>query len=241
MRDLITGVAIYRNDEWKIPFLKEEGGSTDGENGNGNNTNNRSGDKMNVDDGKNNEESKESGDDEGQTSDEDETYEVKCKKYYNLPDRTRINLQTSKEGKDLSRLNELLFASSLPFADEHVRTLDSSTASTLSDLPIHELIRESLTAVSDADIRKELCGNIILTGAASLIPNIEARLSLEVQHLVPGMYKCKVIATKNSIERRYSSFIGGSILSSLGSFQQLWLGKKEYEEYGMTLASQRFP
>ena len=55
-------------------------------------------------------------------------------------------------------MNELLFASSLPFADEHVRTLDSSTASTLSDLPIHELIRESLTAVSDADIRKELCG-----------------------------------------------------------------------------------
>jgi len=79
MRDLITGVAIYRKDEWKIPFLKEEGGSTDGENGNGNNTNNRSGDKMNVDDGKNNEESKESGDDEGQTSDEDKTYEVNAR------------------------------------------------------------------------------------------------------------------------------------------------------------------
>ena len=33
-------------------------------------------------------------------------------------------------------------------------------------------------------------------------------------------------------ERMYSSWIGGSILSSLGTFHQLWLSKQEYEEHG---------
>lgn len=34
------------------------------------------------------------------------------------------------------------------------------------------------------------------------------------------------------MERRYSSWVGGSILGCLGSFQQLWVSKQEYEESG---------
>ena len=33
-------------------------------------------------------------------------------------------------------------------------------------------------------------------------------------------------------DRRFSVWIGGSILASLGSFQQLWMSKAEYEEQG---------
>mmetsp|Transcript_22419 Transcript_22419/g.33186 ORF Transcript_22419/g.33186 Transcript_22419/m.33186 type:complete len:552 (-) Transcript_22419:235-1890(-) len=235
----MTGVALYRNDEWTIPFFKEdgEGEMTDESNvGDAKEIKNPA-EKMEVD-----EEEPGSGE-ENDDSDEEESYDVKCKRYYELPDGTRVNFQKSKNGKDMCRLNELLFASELPFSSSKgtAETLRSSSQSTLSDLPIHELIKDSLSAVPDADIRKELCGNIILTGAASLVPNIEQRLSLEAQYLVPGMYKCRLIATRNTIERRYASWIGGSVLSSLGSFQQLWLSKKEYEEYGMTLASQRFP
>ena len=90
-------------------------------------------------------------------------------------------------------------------------------------------------------MRKELCGNIILSGASSLYPNLEQRLSLEVSHLVPSMYRCKIIASRSTIERRHASWIESSILSSLGSFQQLWLGKAEYEEFGVVMEAQRFP
>lgn len=228
----VSGVSIYRNEEWTIPFLDEA--STNGESSNTNNPENQD-QKMDVDDDSNLDGS------ESESSDDDENYDSKCKKCYKLPDGTKINLQKTKRGQDLCRLNELLFASEIPFSNDIPDVDLKKIAPTLSDLPIHELIKESLSAVSDADVRKELCGNIILTGAASLVPNIEARLSLEVQYLVPNMYKCKVIATKNTLERRYAAFIGGSVLSSLGSFQQLWLSKKEYEEYGMTLATQRFP
>lgn len=34
------------------------------------------------------------------------------------------------------------------------------------------------------------------------------------------------------IERKFASWIGGSIMASLGTFQQLWISKLEYEEQG---------
>jgi actin-related protein len=36
------------------------------------------------------------------------------------------------------------------------------------------------------------------------------------------------------MERRYGAWIGGSIVGSLGSFQQLWVSKNEYEETGQS-------
>ena len=38
--------------------------------------------------------------------------------------------------------------------------------------------------------------------------------------------------TPSPLERRFSTWIGGSILASLGTFQQSWMSKAEYEEVG---------
>lgn len=167
---------------------------------------------------------------------------------YTLPDGTRVDLAMSKPGKDLCRLPELLYTDEVPFgaldqqnALSTFKSGQSIAESTLSSLPIHRLAHASLTAVGDGDARKELCGNILLTGGASLFPNMEARLSYEMSNTAPSAYKCKVVASRNTVERRYAPWIGGSILTSLGSFQQLWLSRAEYEEYGATLGSDRFP
>lgn len=45
--------------------------------------------------------------------------------------------------------------------------------------------------------------------------------------------------TASPIERRFSVWIGGSILCSLGTFQQLWLSKRQYEEQGPEMAESR--
>lgn len=58
--------------------------------------------------------------------------------------------------------------------------------------------------------------------------------------MTPSTFRVKVSSGKGE-ERSNASWIGGSILTSLGSFQQLWLSKAEYDEYGSTLAVQRFP
>ena len=153
---------------------------------------------------------------------------------YELPDGTLVNLETTI-GHDLRRVPELLFSDDVPF----VSPTDTSEHATISKLPLHHLIQDSLSAVTDADIRKELCANIVLVGGSSLLPNMEQRLSYEIAGIITG--KCKIVASKFSVERSHAAFIGGSILTSLGSFQQLWLSRKEYEDYGASLAIQRFP
>ena len=47
--------------------------------------------------------------------------------------------------------------------------------------------------------------------------------------LAPSATKIKVIAAP---ERNYFVWIGGSILSSLSTFQSMWISKAEYDESG---------
>uniref|UniRef100_A0A672KTT7 Actin-like protein 6B n=1 Tax=Sinocyclocheilus grahami TaxID=75366 RepID=A0A672KTT7_SINGR len=53
--------------------------------------------------------------------------------------------------------------------------------------------------------------------------------------------RLKLIASNSSIERRFSSWIGGSILASLGTFQQMWISKQEYDEGGKQSVERKCP
>ncbi|KAL9188572.1 hypothetical protein ACHAXT_006950 [Thalassiosira profunda] len=184
----------------------------------------------------------------GETADEDNDVEMEEKKdeedeeededCYALPDGTIVNLSTSQAGRDLRRLPELLFSETLPSFMQPQSNDNSSYSESM--LPLQKLVHKSLTQILDIDLRKELSSNIIVAGGAYLFPNLDKRLSAELSKVLPSSNKYKVIASKNSVENRYSAWIGGSILSSLGSFQQLWLSKKEYEECGPLLSLQRF-
>ena len=160
-------------------------------------------------------------------------------KTFELPDGTLLDLNKGA-GPDLCRTPELLFCSPLPFVreDASAQSILDEHAS-LSNAPIQDLIHSSLSAVGDIDARKDLASNILITGGSSLFRGLEERVAHEVS--VNATYKTKVVASKYNVERSYASWIGGSILTSLGSFQQLWLGRTEYDEYGATLAIQRFP
>ncbi|KAG2429213.1 hypothetical protein HXX76_010983 [Chlamydomonas incerta] len=93
----------------------------------------------------------------------------------------------------------------------------------------------------DVDLRKDMYSGAILTGGTSLIHGFRERLEKELGDLVPSQAKVKVVAATNQVERRFSTWIGGSILSSLGSFQQLWMSKKEYAEHGAPLINRKCP
>lgn len=67
----------------------------------------------------------------------------------------------------------------------------------------------------DVDVRKELYANIVLSGGTSMFEGIAERLNKELVALAPSSMKIKVIAQP---ERKYSVWIGGSILSSLSTF-----------------------
>ncbi|CAD7064296.1 unnamed protein product [Tilletia caries] len=91
---------------------------------------------------------------------------------------------------------------------------------------------------ADVDIRSSLASNIVLVGGGSCTPGLVDRLSYELGVGAAGQ-KTKLHAPGNPIERRYSSWLGASILASLGTFHQLWISRQEYEEHGVSIVHAR--
>ncbi|PIK45522.1 putative actin, cytoplasmic-like [Apostichopus japonicus] len=100
---------------------------------------------------------------------------------------------------------------------------------------IHETTYNSIMKC-DVDIRCNLYSNIVLSGGSTMFPGTSERLQKELTSLAPQSMKVKVIAPA---ERKYSVWIGGSILASLSTFQQMWISKQEYDETGPTIVHRK--
>ncbi|KAL0369325.1 UNVERIFIED_CONTAM: actin [Sesamum calycinum] len=81
-----------------------------------------------------------------------------------------------------------------------------------------------------------LYGNIVLSGGSTMFPGFADRMSKEITGLAPRSMKIKVVAPP---ERMYSVWIGGSILASLSTFQQMWISKGEYDESGPAIVHRK--
>jgi actin beta/gamma 1 len=88
----------------------------------------------------------------------------------------------------------------------------------------------------DVDIRKDLYANVVLSGGTTMFPGIAERMTKELTALAPATMKIKVVAPP---ERKYSVWIGGSILSSLSTFQAMWISKAEYDESGPAIVHRK--
>lgn len=104
---------------------------------------------------------------------------------------------------------------------------------------LHKMLYDAVQ-LCDADLRRDMLSNIILCGGGSLTSGLTERLHAELTAMVPSTFKVRFTSVMK-VERQFSVFIGGSILASLGSFQQLWVSRQEYEEVGAhALCAQRF-
>ena len=88
----------------------------------------------------------------------------------------------------------------------------------------------------DVDMRRELYENIVLSGGSSMFPGFADRVQKEMEALAPSSMKVRVIGPP---ERKHSTWIGGSILASLSSFQHMWISKQEYEESGPSIVHRK--
>ena len=69
-----------------------------------------------------------------------------------------------------------------------------------------------------------------------MYPGIEDRMQKELTALAPPTMYIRIIAPP---ERKYSVWIGGSILGSLSTFQQMWISKQEYDESGPSIVHRK--
>lgn len=98
-----------------------------------------------------------------------------------------------------------------------------------------DLVYKSIM-LTDLDIRKSLYENVVISGGTTMFPGLPERLGKELVKTVPSTMKVRVVSSE---ERKYSVWIGGSILSSLSTFQMSWVTKQEYQESGAAIVHRK--
>ena len=93
---------------------------------------------------------------------------------------------------------------------------------------IHTTVYNSIMRC-DEGLRTELYGNVVMSGGSTMFNGIPERLQKELALLAPDSMTIKIVAPP---ERQYSVWLGGSILSSLSTFEEMWITKDEYDESG---------
>jgi len=136
-------------------------------------------------------------------------------KSYELPDGNVIVI-----GNERFRCPEVLFQPSLI----------GKEASGVHDCTFQTIMK------CDVDIRRDLYANVVLSGGTTMYPGIAERMTKELTALAPSTMKIKIVAPP---ERKYSVWIGGSILASLSTFQQMWISKAEYDESGPSIVHRK--
>jgi actin-related protein len=140
---------------------------------------------------------------------------TKLEKTYELPDGNVITV-----GNERFRCPEVLFQPNF---------IGMESAG------VHETTFNSI-GKTDIDIRKDLYGNVVMSGGTTMFAGIAERMTKELTALAPTSMKIKIVAPP---ERKYSVWIGGSILASLSTFQQMWISKDEYEESGPAIVHRK--
>jgi len=93
---------------------------------------------------------------------------------------------------------------------------------------IHHMINKSIQKCSPK-IHHDLYNNIVLSGGSTMFPGLAERLHKELSNIAPSNMKININAPGY---RKYSAWIGGSILASIDAFQRMWITKQEYDEFG---------
>jgi len=136
-------------------------------------------------------------------------------KQYELPDGNIITV-----GNERFRCPEVLFQPNMVGKEED---------------GVHKLTFSSIMKC-DVDIRKDLYANTVMSGGTTMFTGIADRVSKEMTTLAPASMTIKIVAPP---ERKYSVWIGGSILASLSTFEDMWVTKDEYDESGPSIVHRK--
>lgn len=93
----------------------------------------------------------------------------------------------------------------------------------------------------DVDVRPALYSSVVVTGGNSFLQGFPERLNRDLSVRIPTSMRLKMIACSGAAERRFGAWIGGSILASIGTFQQMWISSQEYEEGGKVQVERKCP
>lgn len=109
-----------------------------------------------------------------------------------------------------------------------------------SMLAVGQIVTTSV-GMCDVDIRPSLYNSVVVTGGNSFLQGFPERLNRDLSVRIPSSMRLKIISANGSAERRFGAWIGGSILASIGTFQQMWISSQEYKESGKSQIDRKCP
>lgn len=110
------------------------------------------------------------------------------------------------------------------------------TSPKCNQLSIVQAIDESLKKIN-IDVRRSVFESLCLTGGTLDIRNIDKRIEAEVKSSFSGIHSVEVMQAQKT--RQQAPWIGGCVASKLTTFQNYWIDKDSYEEYGSTALAVR--
>ncbi|XP_067100135.1 actin-1-like [Osmerus mordax] len=134
---------------------------------------------------------------------------------YRLPDGTTFSL-----GDERFLCPEILFCPSI---------------AGVSKPGVHVMAMNSLQKCNP-EWRDALMTNVVLCGGSSLFSGLTERLQMEMEKLAPRDSGVRVMSGPH---QECSSWVGGSIITCLSSFQPMWVKRQEYEEEGSAVVRKR--
>eukprot|EP01130_Rhizamoeba_saxonica_P012683 TRINITY_DN537_c0_g1_i1.p1 TRINITY_DN537_c0_g1~~TRINITY_DN537_c0_g1_i1.p1 ORF type:complete len:408 (+),score=84.26 TRINITY_DN537_c0_g1_i1:48-1271(+) len=137
-------------------------------------------------------------------------------KTFELPDNTKVPIDS-----EIVNIPEQLF------------NTDHNETSTVTDLVMSSIV------ATDIGGRSDLLNNIIITGGSSLFPGLKERFKKDFKALSNS--QSFSLVTSPDYDRSFSVWMGGSILTSIESFNRLWITKEEYEEFGAGTIERKCP
>jgi len=147
-------------------------------------------------------------------------------------------MQGAEENSELEKTYELPDGNIITVGNERFRcpeTLFQPNMIGKEEDGIHKLTFDSIMKC-DVDIRKDLYANTVMSGGTTMFTGIADRVSKEMTTLAPASMTIKIVAPP---ERKYSVWIGGSILASLSTFEDMWVTKDEYDESGPSIVHRK--
>jgi actin-related protein len=181
---------------------------------------------------------------------EDDNDDMDTDEKYSESAAAGLSKRRPKQGSG-SKSKKAAVSTNKAFSNRHLQKACASYLQTLqsdqlTSSPVASMICDAAYRC-DRDQQAALLGNVVLTGGGACIGPTEQAvpdfLREQVEAIIhthtPG-WRVKVLAPGMQ-ERSVGSWLGGSILGSLGTFHDMWITKAEYEEWGSAIVNRKCP